>query len=77
MTEKIVVPKEKIEEILKMNHDHMLAGHLGVAKSLARIKRQYLWPGLGNEINMWAIASHVLNAKPTAQLKHHLNLCHL
>ncbi len=38
----IVVPKEKIEEILKMNHDHMLAGHLGVAKSLASIKRQYL-----------------------------------
>jgi hypothetical protein len=42
MTEKIVVPKEKIEEILKMNHDHMLVGHLGIAKSLARIKRQYL-----------------------------------
>jgi hypothetical protein len=39
---KIVVPKEKVEDILKMNHGHMLAGHLGVAKSLARIKRQYL-----------------------------------
>jgi putative transposase len=50
---KIVVPKDKIQEILKMNHDHMLAGHLGVAKSLARIKHQYLWPGLGNDIKAY------------------------
>jgi hypothetical protein len=44
---KFVVPRTKVMEILKMNHDHMLAGHLGIAKSLARIKRQYSWPGLG------------------------------
>jgi len=50
---KIVVPKEKVEEIIKMNHDHMLAGHLGVAKSLARIKRQYLWPGLSNDVKAY------------------------
>jgi hypothetical protein len=31
----------------------MLAGHLGVAKSLARIKRQYLWPGLGNDVKAY------------------------
>jgi transposase InsO family protein len=50
---KIVVPKEKIPDILKMNHDHMLAGHLGIAKSLARIKRQYHWPGLGNDVKSY------------------------
>jgi transposase InsO family protein len=31
----------------------MLAGHLGIAKSLARIKRQYLWPGLGNDVKAY------------------------
>jgi hypothetical protein len=50
---KIVVPKEKITDVLKMNHDHMLAGHLGIAKSLARIKRQYLWPGLGKDVKSY------------------------
>ncbi len=44
---KIVVPKEKIKDILELNHDHMLAGHLGIAKTLARVKRQFVWPGLG------------------------------
>jgi putative transposase len=61
---KIVVPKEKVEEILKMNHDHMLAGHLGVAKSLARIKCQYLWPGLGNDVK-----THVSNCITCAKRK--------
>ena len=36
---KIMIPKCKVKEILKMNHDHMLAGHLGRAKKLARIRR--------------------------------------
>jgi hypothetical protein len=47
---KMVVPKVKVTETLKMNHDHMLAGCLGIAKSLARIKRQYFCPGLGKDV---------------------------
>jgi hypothetical protein len=47
---KIVVPKEKINEILELNHDHILAGHLGIAKTLARVKRQFVWPGLGKDV---------------------------
>jgi hypothetical protein len=39
---KFVVPKSKIGEILKMNHDHMLSGHLGSAKTLAKVRRQYV-----------------------------------
>ena len=47
---KILVPKTKIEEILRLNHDHILAGHLGIAKTTARIKRQYVWPNMINDI---------------------------
>ena len=36
-----------------MNHDHMLAAHLGTAKSLARIRRQFFWPGLGNDVKTY------------------------
>ena len=47
---KIMIPKCKVKEILKMNHDHMLAGHLGRAKKLARIRRQYFWPGMATDV---------------------------
>ena len=42
--ERLVVPEKRIKEILELNHDHMLAGHLGVAKTIARIKKRYYWP---------------------------------
>ncbi len=46
-----------------MNHDHMLAGHLGIAKSLARIRRQFLWPGLGNDVKTY-VSNCITCAKP-------------
>ena len=39
---KFVVPKSKVDEILQMNHDHMISGHLGSAKTLAKVRRQYV-----------------------------------
>ena len=61
---KIMIPKCKVKEILKMNHDHMLAGHLGRAKTLARIRRQYLWPGMATDVK-----THVKNCLTCAKRK--------
>jgi hypothetical protein len=47
---RLIVPLVKIKEIIEANHDHMLAGHLGIAKTLARIKRQYKWPQMKQHI---------------------------
>ena len=41
---KIVVPKSKKEAVLKLNHDHKLAGHLGIIKTLKRIQDRFYWP---------------------------------
>ena len=47
---RLVVPANRIKEILEMNHDHMLAGHLGIAKTLSRLQRQYVWPGMRKDV---------------------------
>ena len=39
----IIVPKEKIREVLERYHDHKLAGHLGVTKTLIRIRTSFFW----------------------------------
>ena len=36
----------KVGYILKMNRDHLISGHLESAKTLARVRRQYVWPGM-------------------------------
>ena len=46
----IIVPKEKIREVLKRYHDHKLAGHLGVTKTLIRIRTRFFWPKMERDI---------------------------
>ena len=47
---RLIVPREKVKDVLIENHDHMLAGHLGIAKTIARIKRHYIWKGLKKDV---------------------------
>ncbi|KZR96337.1 Uncharacterized protein APZ42_009381, partial [Daphnia magna] len=46
---RIVVPIVKIREIMEENHDHILARHLGITKTLARLQRQYSWPNMRSD----------------------------
>ena len=62
--DKLVVPDSKKAEIYENNHDHMAAGHLGVAKTKARIQRRYYWPKMAEDI-----AAYVKNCLKCAQRK--------
>lgn len=44
------VPREQRPEILRQLHDAPTAGHLEVAKTLARIAAEYYWPDMLREI---------------------------
>ena len=54
-TEKIVIPNNDILKSTIMNelHNSKLAGHLGVAKTSARIKLTFYWPNMDNDIRDW------------------------
>ena len=47
---KILVPEGLRVKILKRFHDSPYAGHLGTRKTIARIRRRYLWPKMTKEI---------------------------
>lgn len=47
---RLIVPQIKVKEIIMENHDYMLAGHLGIAKTIARISRQYWWPRMREDV---------------------------
>jgi len=44
------VAKDRRPEILRANHDEATAGHLGIAKTIARVARHYFWPGMFREV---------------------------
>ncbi|XP_027128228.1 uncharacterized protein LOC109142602 [Larimichthys crocea] len=55
----IVVPSAYRPDILHLAHDHCLAGHMGVRKTLDRVMRHFFWPGVKNDVAQHCKTCHV------------------
>src|SRR3954447_10150736 len=49
-TGKIVIAENNKDKILKLAHNHPLAGHLGQKNTYAKINNRYYWPGLTTDV---------------------------
>ncbi len=47
---RLVLPKQFREEVLGELHGGHLSGHLGVHKTMAKVKYRYFWPGMSADI---------------------------
>ena len=50
-SEQLVLPKQCRLLVLRLAHEVPMGGHLGVAKTRARILQRYYWPGIFQEVN--------------------------
>ena len=51
--QRIVVPSSRREQVLRVAHTHLTAGHFGYKRTLARIARYFMWPGMWKEVRMF------------------------
>ena len=49
----VLVPKKLRNEILRLGHEGILAGHLGIKKSSDRILTNFYWPGILGDIRRY------------------------
>ncbi|MCP3681386.1 MAG: transposase family protein [bacterium] len=49
----IVIPAVLQSAVMRSLHDDLLAGHLGIAKTLAQICQRYFWDGMIRDIYDW------------------------
>lgn len=49
-TKQLVVPKGRRNDVLKIAHDSILSGHLGVQRTTDRILTRFYWPGMHGDI---------------------------
>ena len=48
-----IASQDKIEEILRENHDHKLAGHPGIKATLLKIRKNWTWYGIRKDIEWY------------------------
>ena len=46
----IVVPEKLKNDIMKLEHESKMSGHLGNKKSLERIRNHFFWPGMTADV---------------------------
>ena len=51
----LVTPKACQDEILKYHHDIPSTGHLGVEKTLSKIRQAFYWPGMTDSVRKYCI----------------------
>ena len=62
-----VVPDSLKEEIMSLNHDLPLTGHMGIVKTVSRIRNSYIWYKMNEDIELFVRSCSVCN-KPRASL---------
>ena len=58
-----VVPKVLRADLLWETHGGVAGGHLGVRKTLSRLRHRYYWVGLRRDVEEWCRARDVCSAK--------------
>lgn len=53
LVNQVVLPKQLRDDVLSVSHDTLLAGHLGVNKTLSRIKSHFYWPGMTGDVSRY------------------------
>uniref|UniRef100_A0A9J8B112 Gypsy retrotransposon integrase-like protein 1 n=1 Tax=Cyprinus carpio carpio TaxID=630221 RepID=A0A9J8B112_CYPCA len=66
----IVLPQPYREPVLKIAHEHVLSGHLGVTKTYKRVSRYFFWPGLKSAVSKFcrSCAACQIAGKPNQKL---------
>jgi transposase InsO family protein len=49
----IVVPQALRKDILHLLHSHKTSGHLGIAKTLGKLRQRFYWPGHKSDVIRW------------------------
>ena len=66
----IVVPTVHRQEVLELEHDLPVSGHLGVRKTYNRVLQHFFWPGLKRDVAKWCKECHTcqLGGKPNQNI---------
>ena len=60
---KLVVPAGLVQEILSEAHDSPWSGHLGVTRTLEKVKERFFWPGMTVDVSAYVKSCSLCSQK--------------
>ncbi|CAI5682831.1 unnamed protein product [Oreochromis niloticus] len=66
---KLFAPTTLRGYLLKYYHDHPTAGHLGIAKTLARLRLRFFWPHMNSDVKKYVVSCCSCQATKPSQRK--------
>ena len=65
----LVVPECLKQEVLSLNHDMPLTGHMGIAKTLLHIQKSFIWYTMSRDVELFVKSCQVCNSSKKANTK--------
>ena len=65
----LMVPEKLKNEVISYNHDLPLTGHMGIVKTIARVKQSLMWYGLTKDVELYVKSCSFCNKNKRASVK--------
>ena len=52
-TSQLVVPSSLTDKVMTLAHESIMAGHLGILKTIDRIVAEFFWPGICSDVTQF------------------------
>ncbi|GBN05495.1 Retrovirus-related Pol polyprotein from transposon 297 [Araneus ventricosus] len=59
----LILPKSRIQEVLRETHDSASGGHFGVMKTLSKTRERFYWDRLRADVEKWCRECHACGAR--------------
>ncbi len=46
----IVLPSNRYDQVIKLTHATLMAGHVGTVRTIYKIMKNFFWPGMSSDI---------------------------
>ena len=72
--QQIVVPRKMVKTLLEQTHDNPIAGHFSHQKTLQKLKLQFYWSRMAQDVRDWCRSCEVCNGRKTKPVRSHHKL---
>ena len=71
-----IVPESLKQEVISLNHNLPLTGHMGIAKTITRVKQSFIWYNMAKDIELFVKSCSLCNRNKKANVNAALGQYH-